>query len=119
VVDNADVATTDGVGRRQCCAACQTVAAGGLVWQPREATSSVADGGRARGREQAAAVVGGRVGGRRRRVTRRRPWAGARRVGRARGAGGRRPAAGGRRLSSGDRRAARWLLLTAWADGCW
>jgi hypothetical protein len=56
---------------------------GGLAWQPREAAATVVgdSGGRARGREQATAVVGGRVGGGRRRGSGAcagwRPWAGA------------------------------------------
>jgi hypothetical protein len=47
--------------QQQRCAAWQTAAAGGLAWQPREATATVDSdgGGRARSREQAAAVVGG------------------------------------------------------------
>jgi hypothetical protein len=48
VVDDADVATTDGVGRRQRCAAWQMAAAGGLAWQPRETAATVAGGGRQR-----------------------------------------------------------------------
>jgi hypothetical protein len=59
-MDDVDVATTDGVGRRQRCAAWQTSAVGGLAWQPREAATTVDGSGRRR-------------------------WAGARCVGRARG----------------------------------
>jgi hypothetical protein len=71
-MDDVDVATTDGVGRRQRCAAWQTSAVGGLAWQPREAATTVDGSGRRR-------------------------WAGARCVGRARGrvGGDRRRGAGG------------------------
>jgi hypothetical protein len=47
-MDDADVATTDDMGRRQRCAAWLTAAAGGLAWQPREAAATVDDGGRRR-----------------------------------------------------------------------
>jgi hypothetical protein len=77
-MDDADVATTNGVGRRQRCAAWQTVAVGGLAWQPREAAATVDGGGRPRGREQATAVVGGLVGGGPRRARGRGACAGRR-----------------------------------------
>jgi hypothetical protein len=48
VVDDADVVTTDAVGRRQRCAAWKTAVASGLAWQPREATTTVDGGGRLR-----------------------------------------------------------------------
>jgi hypothetical protein len=60
-MDDVDVATTDGVGRRQRCAAWQTSAVGGLAWQPREAATTVDGSGRRRW--AGARCVGGAGGG--------------------------------------------------------
>jgi hypothetical protein len=104
-VDDADVATTNGVGRRQRCAARQTAAAVGAATGGGDGRAGVAtEGGRDyRGRRLATGVW--RAGGGRGRAC----GAGARR----RHGGGRRPAgallpAAGGQLSSDGGRAARW-----------